>query len=152
MKMNKKGDEMVSYILATAFFISLSVMIILWAKSHTEETTSSTIKYMEGREECKMVFIDAKATSGCTSVDIENKGTLTIKQFIVRVNTTDELLPCTEVICPAAYEELKPQPEPKTIDLSMFSDTNSVELLPIIEISKGQLASCTTKRLIVQCA
>ena len=143
--MNKKGAEWISYILVTGFFVSLSVMIILWAKTHTEETASSTIKYMESREECKMVFVDAN--TDCDNFEVENKGTLTIKKFIVRFNSTDGVLTQME----EDTESLLPDPE-QTISLIIPPGTSSIELLPIIEISKGQLASCTTKRLVVQCA
>ncbi|MFH1065081.1 MAG: hypothetical protein V1734_01075 [Nanoarchaeota archaeon] len=143
--MNKKGAEWISYILATAFFVSLSVMIIIWAKGHTEETTASTIKYIEGREECKMVFIDAN--TDCDNFEVENKGTITIKNFIVRFNSTDGVLSQME----EDTGPLLPDPE-QTISLIIPPDTSSVELLPIIEISQGQMASCTTKRLVVQCA
>ncbi|MFA5888430.1 MAG: hypothetical protein WC852_07005 [Candidatus Nanoarchaeia archaeon] len=148
--MNKKGAEWISYILVTGFFVSLSVMIILWAKGHTEDAASGTIKYMEGREECKMVFIDANNNSDCTQVNIKNKGTLTIKNFIVRFNSTEGALTQMEEGSQITGP-LLPDPE-QTISLIIPSDTSSVELLPIIEISNGQFASCTTKRLVVQCA
>lgn len=143
LTMNKKGDEMVSYILATAFFISLSVMIIIWAKGHTEDAASGTIKYMEGREECKMVFIDAN--TDCKNFEAENKGTLTIKKFVVRINTTAGMESNPDTV------SLKPQ-DILPITLSSSNPISGVELLPLIEISNGQLASCTTKRLVIQCA
>lgn len=142
--MSKKGDAWIGYILATGLFVAISVMAILWAKGHTEETTASTIKYMEGKEECKMVFIDAKCASD--TITIENKGTVTIAKFVVRINSTGGL-------SEALYNEgeLMPNPE-ETISLIIPAGTKSAELLPIVEISNGQLAGCTTKRLVVQCA
>lgn len=139
--MNKKGAEWIGYILATGLFVTISVMTILWAKGHTEETTASTVKYMEGKEECKMAFIDAKKNPDCNTISVENKGTVSIKKFIIRADDERSL----------EVEGILPQPEPTTIDLSSISPTKNIELLPIVEISKGQMASCTTKRLVIQC-
>ncbi|MDI6737547.1 MAG: hypothetical protein QME12_03450 [Nanoarchaeota archaeon] len=147
--MNKKGAEWIGYILATGLFVAISVMAILWAKGHTEEATSSTIKYMEGKEECKMVFIDAKENGiideQCVSITIKNKGTVKIAKFVVRLNSTAGMAEADDT------GPLMPNPD-QTIDLSIPETIKNVELLPIVEISKGQLASCTTKRLVVQCA
>ncbi|MDD4878636.1 MAG: hypothetical protein PHO02_06420 [Candidatus Nanoarchaeia archaeon] len=140
--MNKKGAEWIGYILATGLFVAISVMAILWAKGHTEESTASTITYMEGKEECKMVFIDAKKNPDCNTISIENKGTVSIEKFVIRADDARS----TET------EGVLPTPEPIAIDLSSISPTKNIEILPIVEISQGQLASCTAKKLVIQCA
>lgn len=144
--MNKKGAEWIAWVLATALFVSLSVMGIIWARGQTTELTEGTAEYIEAREECKMVIIAAAKDefAGCKKIKVENKGTLTIKDFAIRIETKAGLEDGPET------EELLPQSE-TPIDLSSYKGIKSVELLPIIEISKNKLASCTTKRLIIQC-
>lgn len=142
--MNKKGAEWIAWVLATALFVSIAVMGIIWARNQTTTLTESTAEYIEAREECKMVIVSADKDGTppkCGTLTIKNRGTITIKKFIARYDDTDS----------GETEELLPDPE-TTIDLRIPEGTNSVELLPIIEISKGKLASCTTKRLVIQCA
>lgn len=138
--MNKKGAEWIAWVLATALFVSISVMGIIWARTQTTEMTESTAQYLEGREECKMIIVSAEKIGGCNSINVKNRGTLTIKRFIVRIDETESTE--TEALLPGAET---------AIDLSSGSPSKSVELLPIIEISKGNLASCTTKRLVIEC-
>jgi|GEM_PF-6676587 len=145
--MNKKGAQWIAWILATALFVSLSVMGIIWARNQTTTLTESTAEYIEAREECKMVLVNAN--NDCSELKAENKGTITIKKFIVRINRATGYEDGGETA------EFKPQQgllPLLPIGLSIPADTKSVELLPIIEISKGKLASCTTKRLVIQCA
>lgn len=142
LNIKRKGAAWVGYILTTGFFVSLAVMVMLWAKGQTEQSTESAVKYMEGKEECKMVVIDAKKAPDCNMISVENKGTTTIKKFVIRADDARSM----------ETEELLPTPEPATIDLSSISPTENIEILPIVEPRKGQLASCTTKRLVIQCA
>ncbi|HII16273.1 MAG TPA: hypothetical protein HA362_08280 [Nanoarchaeota archaeon] len=143
LKTNKKGGEWIAWVLATALFVSLSVMLIIWAKGRTTEMTESTVAYIEGKEECKLVIISADKDGvppECGTLSVKNRGTITIKKFIKRYDDADS----------GETEELLPDPE-TTIDLIIPAGTKKVELLPIIEAGKGQLAGCTAKRLVVQC-
>ncbi len=142
LSMNKKGAEWIAWVLATALFVSISVMGIIWARTHTTELTESTAEYIEGREECKMVVIAAAKDEieGCGLINVQNKGTLSIKKFVIRIDETESI----------ESSALLPQAE-TAIDLSSSAPSKSVELLPLIEISKGKLAGCTAKRLVIQC-
>lgn len=147
--MKKKGDAWISWILATTFFIMISVAVLLWAKGHTETMTSETAAYMEGKEECTLVKIAAEkdAAEGCGLITVENKGMINIEKMVIRGYYNDGSNP--------EQEESPPIPagsDALPIDLSIPAPTNSTEILPIIKISGGKLAGCTAKKLVIICS
>ncbi len=141
--MKKKGATWLEYILAMAVFVSLAVTITIYAKHRTESLSESTTQYIEAKEQCKQVFIDADCSA--SQVNIENKGMLNIDKLIVRKFKKNG-----EVYVFDSDLESDQVQVQKSISLNINPDIKRIELLPIINVESKQ-AACNTKKLVVDC-
>ncbi|MBU4242419.1 MAG: hypothetical protein KKA65_00605 [Nanoarchaeota archaeon] len=135
--MKRKGVAWLSWILLFALFISLSVTMIIWAKSKTTDVTQTAMSDSDARMQCSNVKFNVEKNPDCSNVNIENRGWINIKDLDIWADDA-EIIGTEKIIVQ------------QTINLNNLGTPNIVAFLPIIEID-GKTASCKEKRLTVEC-
>lgn len=140
--------QFIETIMLIGLMVTVSTLMIIWAKGHTETATQDTISEADAREQCNGVRFAAELTkiSNCNSVSllIENKGLFNIKNINAKTYIQDGS---------SSQEDAGELPIEGSIDLNIYKSPNtitSIEFLPSTEVN-GKDVVCREKKLIVDC-
>lgn len=159
---NKRGiSPIIATVLLLGFTIALATTVFLWMSGQTKTLSESTVEYAEGEMQCQNVRINVLKHDGstCKTLDVSNKGYITIKQLAIRTfvgNTPSILYP------ESSEMKLKPQSsncgpgtvEPNcgvvNIDPKNTTACEKTEVTPIITVGNRKVG-CKDKTIVIKC-
>ncbi|MFH1637609.1 MAG: hypothetical protein ABIB71_04260 [Candidatus Woesearchaeota archaeon] len=138
--MKKKGSSWIAWVLAMAATIALTTAVIFWSKGQVATLSEDTINFVSGKEECKMVRIDAWGEDSCTELVIENKGYVKISNARIILDNGSYFLFGSDIL------PLSSSPREVGDDPAF----TTAEIMPIVEV-KGETYGCRDKVLGISC-
>src|SRR3989344_6629314 len=140
--MDKRGASLViAWVLLLGLSISLAIGVFSWSKLKTEALTESSVTFVEGSLECNEVKISIKKVGECDSLDVYNRGKLSIEKLGL-----SSLDGSSSDVLDANLAPL----QNKVFDYSGPNVEEGIEVLPLIRVG-DDLVACRDSKVLLDC-
>lgn len=150
MLFRKRGMGVLEYILATVMFVTITAVMIIWARGYTSQAAEQSTEYAEAKMQCQQVKVASQSLKGCNQIALENKGMLNIAKFIVRQPGWTQNLESGSLAVAHNYTLPAAIMSGDKAKYLIDSTSKYLDILPLIDVN-GELKACSEKKMIVYC-
>lgn len=140
MVMKKRGaSELIAWVLIIGFSVALGVIVTQWLKEHATKSTQIVTRDIERDLRCNDVAFNAFFSSGCTDIQVTNRGYHKI--IAIKVRNPYDVQELDADLMPGSSTTIAPQG---------LQPSEDIDLIPVIEGEKENLA-CIDRKLTIRC-